>query len=145
MSILYAISIVYIAGEYDGPGFCTPIGICILPGSAVSILSKPITYTKIIIVLYTYSESSACICATTLAQCIQRLVRYSLTAARRPSRLELRTAYVISRIICAVASVSSANSERTMAPSTNFIDDAQGCGSGSLFCKQYTSIDDSPP
>ena len=27
MSILYAISIVYIAGEYDGPGFCTPIGI----------------------------------------------------------------------------------------------------------------------
>ena len=26
MSILYAISIVYIAGEYDGPGFCTPIG-----------------------------------------------------------------------------------------------------------------------
>ena len=25
MSILYAISIVYIAGEYDGPGFCTPI------------------------------------------------------------------------------------------------------------------------
>ena len=30
MSILYAISIVYIAGEYDGPGFWTPIGICIL-------------------------------------------------------------------------------------------------------------------
>ena len=27
MSILYAISIVYIAGEYDGPGFCTPIGV----------------------------------------------------------------------------------------------------------------------
>ena len=27
MSILYAISIVYIAGEYDGPPFCTPIGI----------------------------------------------------------------------------------------------------------------------
>ena len=26
MSILYAISIVYIAGEYDGPPFCTPIG-----------------------------------------------------------------------------------------------------------------------
>ena len=25
MSILYAISIVYIAGEYDGPGFCTRI------------------------------------------------------------------------------------------------------------------------
>ena len=27
MSILYAISIVYIAAEYDGPGFCTPIGV----------------------------------------------------------------------------------------------------------------------
>ena len=27
MSILYAISIVYIAGEYDGPGFCTPIDV----------------------------------------------------------------------------------------------------------------------
>ena len=26
MSILNAISIVYIAGEYDGPPFCTPIG-----------------------------------------------------------------------------------------------------------------------
>ena len=26
MSILHAISIVYIAGEYDGPPFCTPIG-----------------------------------------------------------------------------------------------------------------------
>ena len=30
MSILYAISIVYIAGEYDGPGFCTPIDILFL-------------------------------------------------------------------------------------------------------------------
>ena len=27
MSILYAISIVYIAGEYCDPGFCTPIGV----------------------------------------------------------------------------------------------------------------------
>ena len=31
MSILYAISIVYIAAEYDGPGFCTPIGIILCP------------------------------------------------------------------------------------------------------------------
>ncbi len=29
MSILYAISIVYIAGEYCGPGFCTPLGVSI--------------------------------------------------------------------------------------------------------------------
>ena len=31
MSILYAISIVYIAAEYDGPPFCTPIGMAVIP------------------------------------------------------------------------------------------------------------------
>ena len=51
MSILYAISIVYIAGEYCDPGLCTPIGQYLLTFSCVNRTTEEEEIKKMICML----------------------------------------------------------------------------------------------